>query len=108
MEWISPIFNQPVIPPERLNQGIEKGALGLEKACRDFETYFTASLFSEMTKTLEMNEKHGASGQQEQWMWSLVGQTVAEELSKGAGLGLGKALAGTALNTLGITQDGLR
>ncbi len=64
----------------------------LDKACRDFEAYFTASLFAEMTKSMEINEKNRVSAQQEEWMWKMVGQTVADQLAQGKGMGLGQEL----------------
>jgi Rod binding domain-containing protein len=111
LEWMPPIVNLPSWTAE--NNGAApavagaKAGAGAEKACRDFEAYFTASMFSEMTKTLELGQKDGISGQEEDWMWSLTGQTVAQELAKGEGLGLKKELMQSLSQQPGLTRNGL-
>ena len=110
LEWMSPIVNLPLtgndsaVFPEK----VPPTSAGLKKACQNFETYFTASLFSEMTKTLEIGQESGPAGQQAEWMWDLVGQTVAKELSQGKGLGLSQELYRAAAPSLGISDTGLR
>jgi Rod binding domain-containing protein len=110
LEWMSPLVNLTAPAANRAEQTAPAGAknsAGVEKACRDFEAYFTASLFSEMTKTLEIGEDQGVSGQQESWMWSLAGQTVAQELSRGVGLGLKQQLLPLLTKNLGTAAGGL-
>jgi Rod binding domain-containing protein len=104
LEWMSPLVNLGSLAAGRgagASPDVAKIGVGVEKACREFEAYFTASLFSEMTKTLEIGENQGVSGQQESWMWSLAGQTVAQELSRGEGLGLKQQLLPLLTKNLG-------
>jgi Rod binding domain-containing protein len=110
LEWMSPLVNMPWSASNSAGTPAsagEKTSSGVEKACQDFEAYFTASLFSEMTKTLEIGEKTGSSGQEESWMWNLAGQTVAQELSRGEGLGLKKELLQSLSKSMGINPGGL-
>jgi Rod binding domain-containing protein len=111
LEWMSPIVNLPSWPAENsgtapAQTGAKAGA-GAEKACQDFEAYFTASMFSEMTKTLELGQKDGISGQEEEMIWNLTGQTVAQELSKGQGLGLKAELLRAVSQHPGLSRNGL-
>ncbi|NTV52181.1 MAG: hypothetical protein HGA76_04110 [Candidatus Firestonebacteria bacterium] len=109
MEWMSPLVNlaRPVENQSGGTAPAVKTQAGVEKACRDFEAYFTASLFSEMSKTLEIEQKQGPSGQQAAWMWNLAGQTVAQELSRGEGLGLKQQLMQALSRSVGLSPSGL-
>lgn len=62
------------------------------EACRAFETYFTASLLEAMVKTTGAAGKTGVGGQEASWAWSQMSQAVAEEMSRGDGLGLARQL----------------
>lgn len=68
------------------------GQPGLALACQKFEAYFTASLFSAMAKTMDLNQKEGWMKEQKAWVWNGLFQNAAEMLAQGRSLGLARML----------------
>jgi len=64
----------------------------LEKACQDFEVLFTSTFLSEMVNSINIQSKSGVSQMQENWVWNMMFQTIAQDLSQTESLGLGKML----------------
>ena len=60
----------------------------IEQASQAFESMFISTLMSGLMKTGSLNPAEKSTQMQENWVWSLMIQTLAEEWSQNQDLGL--------------------
>lgn len=60
----------------------------IERASQDFESMFISTMMSGLMKTGSLNPADKSTQMQENWVWSLMIQTLAEEWSQNQDLGL--------------------
>ena len=71
---------------------LDKAHRDLKKACQQFDAFFTDLMLKEMRKTVPQSDLQGGSSNQREIFEGMMDQTVADQMSRHGGLGLGQMM----------------
>ncbi|MCD4813452.1 hypothetical protein K8S19_07160 [bacterium] len=73
------------------NRNVDK-TQSAKEAFQSFEALFISTILSEMSSATKTGLSGKKKSMEEEWAWTMMIQTISQEMAAGEGLGLGKLL----------------
>lgn len=87
---ISPIISSEMFKNSYI--GTKNDVNHPEKVGKEFEALFYQTILNNMAKSITAMNKDKGNNMQEQWAWSMMAQTIAQDLAKESQLTIGEQL----------------